>query len=66
MHELFMVLLAVFLHCKLTGAINWNWAWVLSPLWIELLIIIFVSRHTVYIDGDEEDEGEEEKEGWWL
>lgn len=28
----------LFIALKLCGVINWHWAWVLSPLWISLLI----------------------------
>jgi hypothetical protein len=34
------VLLIVFLVLKLTGLIHWSWLWVLSPLWIGLIIVI--------------------------
>ena len=37
------VLLVIFIVLKLVGVINWSWLWVLSPLWINLIIaIIFV------------------------
>lgn len=32
----------LFIGLKLTGYINWSWFWVLAPLWIELLLILFV------------------------
>lgn len=31
----------LFVGLKLTGYINWPWIWVLSPIWIGLLIVIF-------------------------
>jgi len=34
------ILLVVFIVLKLTGNINWSWVWVLSPLWIPVLIYI--------------------------
>lgn len=34
------VLTIVFIVLKLVGVINWSWLWVLSPLWIELIIVI--------------------------
>lgn len=37
------VLLVVFIILKLCGVINWSWWWVLSPIWINLIIAIFVS-----------------------
>lgn len=30
----------LFIALKLMGYINWNWIWVLSPLWIQLIILI--------------------------
>ena len=36
------VLLVVFIILKLCGVINWSWWWVLSPIWINLIIAIFV------------------------
>jgi uncharacterized membrane protein len=32
------VLTIVFIVLKLLGVINWSWLWVLSPLWISLII----------------------------
>jgi hypothetical protein len=32
------ILWIVFIILKLTDVINWSWIWVLSPLWISLLI----------------------------
>ena len=32
------VLQIVFIVLKLCGVITWSWLWVLSPLWISLLI----------------------------
>ena len=34
------LLTIVFITLKLCKVINWSWLWVLSPLWITLLIII--------------------------
>lgn len=34
------VLLIVFVVLKLIGVINWGWLWVLSPLWISVLIAL--------------------------
>ena len=36
------VLLVAFIILKLCGVINWSWWWVLSPIWINLIIAIFV------------------------
>lgn len=36
------LLALVFIVLKLTGFIGWSWWWVLSPLWIGLLITILI------------------------
>ncbi len=35
-------LFAVFVILKLTNQIEWNWAWVLSPIWIPVALAAFV------------------------
>lgn len=37
------LLLVVFIVLKLTGIITWSWWWVLSPLWIPLVIALIVT-----------------------
>jgi membrane protein YdbS with pleckstrin-like domain len=36
------VLTIVFIVLKVLGVINWNWVWVLSPLWIGALLVAAV------------------------
>lgn len=36
------VLALVFIVLKLCGVIHWSWIWVLSPLWISLLVVIAI------------------------
>lgn len=36
----FGLLAIVFIVLKLLGVIQWSWVWVLSPIWIPLIIII--------------------------
>lgn len=36
------LLTIVFIVLKLTGNIDWSWWWVLSPLWIPLLLFVFI------------------------
>ncbi|MPS73973.1 MAG: hypothetical protein E2590_12635 [Chryseobacterium sp.] len=36
------LLAVVFITLKLCKVINWSWIWVLSPLWIPLLIVILI------------------------
>lgn len=44
------LLTLVFIVLKLTGVINWSWAWVLSPLWISaiLMLILVIVLHIIY------------------
>ena len=37
-----MLLTLLFIALKLTGVINWGWLWVLSPIWISLIISIAI------------------------
>jgi len=34
------LLTVAFIVLKLTKVINWSWVWVLSPLWISVLLVI--------------------------
>jgi hypothetical protein len=36
------VLTLAFIVLKLCGVIHWSWLWVLSPLWIQAVVIILV------------------------
>ena len=36
------MLTILFIGLKLTGYISWSWLWVLSPLWIELIIYLII------------------------
>lgn len=36
------VLVVIFAVLKLTGLITWSWWWVLSPIWIAVLIAVVV------------------------
>lgn len=36
------VLAVVFIVLKLIGIIEWSWVWVLSPIWIQVLIVAVV------------------------
>lgn len=37
------LLLVVFIVLKLCGVIAWSWLWVLSPLWIGLILLIIAN-----------------------
>lgn len=45
------ILLLIFIVLKLCHLINWSWWWVLSPVWIELTILIIVIIIGVKING---------------
>ena len=36
------LLLVVFIVLKLCGVIHWGWLWVLSPVWVPLLVGVVV------------------------
>ena len=36
------VLAIVFIVLKLVGVINWSWVWVLSPIWIPIMLAIII------------------------
>lgn len=36
------LLTVLFVGLKLTGYINWSWWWVLSPLWISMILVLIV------------------------
>ena len=41
--NLFKILLTVlFVGLKLTGHIDWSWWWVLSPLWIPIVLALVI------------------------
>ena len=33
----------LFVALKLCGVINWSWLWVVSPIWVTLLFVLFIS-----------------------
>jgi len=37
------VLLIVFIVLKLCHLIEWSWVWVLSPLWISVLLVLVIT-----------------------
>jgi len=39
-------LLLIFITLKLLGVIGWSWGWVLAPLWIPLVLVIFLGMLT--------------------
>ena len=43
------LLTVLFIGLKLTGHITWPWVWVLSPMWISLLLIAIILGFTFVI-----------------
>lgn len=46
---LMLMLTAIFVTLKLCGVITWSWLWVLSPLWIGLILAIIAGIVMVII-----------------
>jgi len=46
----FGLLAILFIGLKLTGYVAWSWLWVLSPLWIPLIVVIILIAIAVLID----------------
>ena len=44
------VLTIVFIVLKLIGIIEWSWFWVLSPVWISVILIVVLSVVLYIID----------------
>ena len=36
------LLAILFIALKLTGYITWSWLWVLAPIWITFVIVVFI------------------------
>ena len=36
------LLAILFIALKLTGVIAWSWLWVLAPIWITFIMVVFV------------------------
>ena len=45
------ILTIVFVVLKLCKVINWSWWWVLSPLWIDLCIVVIAIVIVTIING---------------
>ena len=47
-----LITFLTFVLLKILGAINWNWIWILAPLWVlggllELLVLVVVFQYGV-------------------
>ena len=40
----------LFIALKLTGFIDWSWIWVLSPIWISIILWVVIAVVIVLID----------------
>ena len=45
----FGLLAILFIALKLTGVITWSWLWVLAPIWITFVIVVFILISIVII-----------------
>lgn len=43
------LLLVLFIGLKLTGYIDWSWWWVLSPIWVPLVLFVVVFSAVVFV-----------------
>ena len=43
------LLAILFITLKLTGYIAWSWLWVLAPIWIPFVIVVFILISIVII-----------------
>jgi hypothetical protein len=59
--NLLEVLFLIFLVLKLTGLIQWSWVWVLSPLWIDIILMIIVAAIIAFVTVVSERENSNEK-----
>ena len=48
--KFFPALTLLFIALKLLGFIDWSWFWVLSPVWILILLAVFISWGQAMID----------------
>lgn len=37
------ILTIAFIVLKLCGVINWSWLWVLSPIWIGIVLVVIIA-----------------------
>jgi len=44
-----MILFLIFMTLKLTGNITWSWWWVTAPLWIPILLVVFIIGLAVFL-----------------
>ena len=59
------VLALIFIVLKLTGEIDWSWLWVLSPIWIPLVLSLIVIIFA-FFKGIHKEIKKQEKEKKWM
>lgn len=45
----FGLLTILFIALKLLGVITWSWVWVLSPIWIPLMVVILIIIGMIFL-----------------
>ena len=61
------VIQIVFIILKLTGLIDWSWLWVLSPLWISIVVstvIVLPAAVILSVTDDKDDKKDKIDEMW--
>lgn len=48
--SIFSTLLVIFIVLKILNILQWSWWWVLSPLWIPLLLVFIFSLLSLFLD----------------
>jgi hypothetical protein len=43
------ILFLIFMTLKLTGNITWSWWWVTAPLWMPILLAVFIIGLAVFL-----------------
>jgi hypothetical protein len=49
MQWFWMLLTVLFIALKLTGYIDWHWAWIFAPIWIPFLVTVFMVVSVVLV-----------------
>ena len=58
------LLTIVFIVLKLCGQISWSWVWVLSPLWIDLIIGVLICVGLVIYYANDNKKHKRGKDEW--
>ena len=44
------LLTIVFITMKLLGIIKWSWLWVISPIWIDAILVVLLLAVLIFLD----------------